>query len=234
MTHSPPLSARLQCCAEFVRPGARVADIGCDHGYLGIRLLQIGRAASVHACDLREKPLEKARENAARCGMTEKMRFSLADGLAAVAPGEVDTVIVAGMGGDVIARILGDCPWTCDPAVDFILQPQSSGNDLRRKLPPLGFRIEAERLVRDGGFLYQAMLVRFGDAVPLTPGQHYVSPALLGSGDSLLPDYFARLIPSLEQTVAGLRRGNEPLRLKYYETALCELCEMRKRYGNRR
>ena len=85
---------------------------------------------------------------------------------------------------------------------------------------------------RDGGFLYQAMAARFGNAAPVTPGQEYVSAALLRSGDPLLPDYFDRLIPSLERTVEGLRRGSEPERLHYYETALRELREMRELYDN--
>lgn len=96
----------------------------------------------------------------------------------------------------------------------------------------MGFTIEQERLVRDGGFLYQAMAARFGSAAPVTPGQEYVSAALLRSGDPLLPDYFDRLIPSLERTVEGLRRGSEPERLHYYETALRELREMRELYDN--
>lgn len=69
-------------------------------------------------------------------------------------------------------------------------------------------------------------------AAPVTPGQEYVSAALLRSGDPLLPDYFDRLIPSLERTVEGLRRGSEPERLHYYETALRELREMRELYDN--
>ena len=160
------------------------------------------------------------------------MRFSRADGLDAIDPNEVDTIVCAGMGGDLIAQILDRCRWVRDPRYTLILQPQSSGNDLRRKLARMGFAIEQERLVRDGGFLYQAMAVRFGKAAPVTPGQEYVSAALLRSGDPLLPDYFDRLIPSLERTVEGLRRGSEPERLQYYETALRELREMRELYDN--
>ena len=91
-----PISKRLLCAAEQVPTGARVADIGCDHGYLSLYLLQTGRAAFVHACDLREKPLEKARENAARFGISEGLRLSCADGLRAVDPASVDTVVCAG------------------------------------------------------------------------------------------------------------------------------------------
>ena len=227
-----PVSARLDCCAGLVPQGARASDIGADHGYLGISLLLSGRAGFVHASELREQPLRRAMENALRFGVADRMRFSRADGLDAVDPDEVDTIVCAGMGGDLIAQILDRCRWVRDPRYTLILQPQSSGNDLRRKLARMGFAIEQERLVRDGGFLYQAMAARFGSAAPVTPGQEYVSAALLRSGDPLLPDYFDRLIPSLERTVEGLRRGSEPERLHYYETALRELREMRELYDN--
>lgn len=205
-----PVSARLDCCAGLVPQGARAADIGADHGYLGISLLLNGRAEFVHASELREQPLRRAMENALRFGVADRMRFSRADGLDAIDPNEVDTIVCAGMGGDLIAQILDRCRWVRDPRYTLILQPQSSGNDLRRKLARMGFAIEQERLVRDGGFLYQAMAARFGNAAPVTPGQEYVSAALLRSGDPLLPDYFDRLIPSLERTVECLRRGSEP------------------------
>lgn len=221
-----PISKRLACCAAQVAQGARVADIGCDHGYLAVSLLQSGRAAFVHACDLREKPLQKARENAARFGVTENLRFSCADGLSAVAPDEVDTVVCAGMGGDLILQIIEGAPWLKNAAYTLILQPQSSGQDVRRRLSEMGFGIERERLVEDGGFLYYVITARFGHAAPLTPGQQYCSPQLLASGDALLPAYLRRISRALEQTVEGVRQANDPTRLEYFETALREVREM--------
>lgn len=225
-----PISQRLLCCAALVPQGARVADIGCDHGYLAIHLLQTGRASFVHACDLREKPLEKAKENARRFGVAENIRFSCADGLTAVAPGEVDTVVCAGMGGDLIAQILAAASWTRDAACRLILQPQSSGQDLRRTLALWGFSIKEERLVEDGGFLYYVIVVRFGGAVALTPGEQYCSPALLSSGDPLLPAYLDRVERALDLTVEGLRRAKGPEgedKRDYYETALREIRAMK-------
>ena len=162
-----PISKRLLCCGEMVPPGARVADVGCDHGYLGIHLLQEGKASVVAAMDLRREPLETARRNAARFGTEDRMQFAVCDGLGAMGAGFVDTVICAGMGGDTIAKILSDCSWSRDPSVTWILQPQSSGNDLRRWLGENGYRIVRERLVQDGGFLYSAMEVRWGGGVPV-------------------------------------------------------------------
>ena len=230
-----PISKRLLCCAEKVHKGARVADIGCDHGYLAIELLKSGTASYVHACDLRQMPLEKAKTNATRFGVSENIRFSQADGLAAIVDGEVDTVICAGMGGDLITQIIADCPWLKNDKYRLILQAQSSGQDLRRSLSEMGFGIEEETLVDDGGFLYQVMCVRFGKAQNLTPGQQYISPQLLLSDSDLLLSYFERIENALKLTVDGLKKSDrQQEKLQYYETALSEVREMRERYDRQR
>lgn len=229
-----PISQRLLCCAGLVPAGARVADVGCDHGYLGIYLLREGIAQWVVATDLREKPLQKARQNAAQFSTADRMDFSVADGLAAVAPEAVDTIVIAGMGGDNIAAILEAAPWVKDPTYTLILQPQTSGNDLRRYLGQAGFTIVTEHLVRDGGFLYFAMVVRFSGGVPLSPGQQYLSLPLLTSGDPLLPDYFERVLSALARTVSGIRAGGDEEKLTYYQRALDEVQEMRETYERAR
>ena len=229
-----PISKRLLCCAAQVPMGARVADIGADHGYLSIELLRSGRAVFAHASELRQQPLQKAMENAEKFAVSDRMRFSPADGLQAVDPEQVDTLICAGMGGDLIARIIEDCPWVRDEKYTLILQPQSSGNDLRRRLGELGFGIEAEVLVEDGGFLYQVLRVRYGHPMELSPGQQYVSPALLQSGDPLLPAYFQRIEASLQTAVEGISKAASPrAHLSYYETALQQVREMRQNYDKR-
>lgn len=228
-----PISKRLLACISQVPMGARVADIGADHGYLSIELLQSGKAVFVHASELREQPLKKAVENAQKFGVAERMRFSQADGLAAVDPTQVDTIVCAGMGGDLIGQIIAACPWVKDSRYTLILQPQSSGNDLRRQLGELGFGIEKETLVEDGAFLYQVLRCRFGNPMELTPGQQYVSPALLASGDPLLPAYMERIIQSLTQAVAGISKAATPRpHLAYYKTALEQVREMRDNYDH--
>lgn len=228
-----PISRRLLCCAAMVPQGAKVADVGCDHGYLGIWLLHQGQASRVVACDLREKPLQKAVENARGYGTADRMTFHVADGLSALAPGDVDTVVCAGMGGDCIAHILDEAPWIRDPAYTLILQPQTSGNDLRRYLGENGFAIEREALVQDGSFLYFTMQVRYGGGRPLSPGEQYLSRPLLHCGSALLPAYFDRILRALSDTVAGIERSRDPekrKRLDYYRRALEEVREMREEY----
>lgn len=230
-----PISDRLICCASMIPPGARVADIGTDHGYLGIYLLRNGISPHVLAADLREQPLEKAKANAALFGVSDRMEFVLSDGLREISPDAADTVVCAGMGGDLIALILTACEWIKDKNYTLILQPQSGGQDLRRWLGENGFSMEAETLVQDGGFLYTVMRVRYGAGMALTPGQQYVSPRLLESGGELLPAYLDRICTALRKTVAGLQRAAEPdsEKLRYYEQARDEVEEMRECYVNR-
>ena len=231
-----PISKRLLCCASIIRPGARVADVGCDHGYLGIYLLQQGIASFVAAMDLRPEPLEKARQNAARFQTADRMSFAVCDGLAAVGKGFVDTVVCAGMGGDTISGILDDCTWAKDPEITWILQPQSSGNDLRRWLGTHEYRILRETLIRDGGFLYSVMDVRFGGGTPVSPGRQYVSEQLLENDSELVREYLERVIRGIRRAVEGLSRAKtdeEAARRCYYETALQEVLEMEAAYENR-
>ncbi len=228
-----PISKRLLCCASMVQPGSRVADIGTDHGYLGIYLLQSGAARHVIACDLRKDPLENARRNAKLFGVDGEMEFRLSDGLEKILPDEVDTVVMAGMGGDLIQKILSQCPWRKREGLQFILQPQSAGNVLRRWLCEDGFEIQREEPVQDGHFLYTVMELRQGEPSPLTPGTEYASPALLASKSPLVGTYLARVENALQETVRGLTNAEKqrPERLSYFRQALLEIQEMRKNYA---
>ena len=229
-----PISKRLLCCASMVQSGSRVADIGTDHGYLGIYLLQSGAARHVIACDLRKDPLENARRNAKLFGVDGEMKLRLSDGLEKILPDEVDTVVMAGMGGDLIQKILSQCPWRKREGLQFILQPQSAGNVLRRWLCEDGFEIRREEPVQDGHFLYTVMDIRQGEPAPLTPGTEYASPALLASGIPLVGNYLARVENALQETVRGLTNAEKqrPERLSYFRQALLEIQEMRKNYAD--
>lgn len=229
-----PISKRLLACAGYVRPGAKVADIGCDHGYLGIYLLTQGTAAYVTASDLREQPLQKARENAVRFGTEDRMEFHVADGLAAVRPEQVDTVVCAGMGADSIIEILAAAAWIRNPAIHLILQPQTSGQALRGWLADEGFAMTRETLLEENGYLYTVLeAVWCGEKQDVSPGHQFVSSFLLEEASPLLPNYFKRLSAGMQRAVIGLQKGaDDPQKLWYYETALREIEEMRKQYDN--
>ena len=218
----------------MVPSGARVADVGTDHGYLGIHLLQHRLASYVAACDLRPGPLNQARQNAQCYGVAEQMDFFLCDGLAAVPPESVDTVVCAGMGADLMIHILSDAPWLADSRYTLVLQPQKGGQDLRRWLVEHGFAIVQEDLVRDSGFLYNAMQARPGRARALSPGEQFISPVLLASGSALLPEYMQRISRSLQGVVTGMLQAESPApqaRLAYYQQALREVQRMEEEHA---
>lgn len=228
-----PISNRLLCCASMLAPGCRAADIGTDHGYLAIYLLQKNIAVSVVAADLREQPLAKARRNARRYDVYDKIRFVCCDGLRAIDPDQIDSVVCAGMGGDCIIHILQNAAWLRDARFALVLQPQSAGQALRQYLTEQGFGIECETLAKDGGFYYTVLRARYAAPMALTPGQQYVSPQLLRSGSEHLPAYLARVESALRTTVEGLRSSQKaaPERVAYYTQALQEVEEMRHAYG---
>ena len=173
-----PLSHRLLACCAFVRPGDRVADVGCDHGYLSIHLLQTGIASHVYASDVREGPLSSAKRNAETYGITDRIDFFLSDGVQSL-PRDFDTLVCAGMGGDTMVSILSAAPWLQGGNYRLILQCQSKTPSLRRYLSENGWEIHREKAVRDGRFLYTVMEVLWNPQAPrLTAGQWYFSPAL--------------------------------------------------------
>ena len=133
--------------------GARVADIGTDHGHLPISLVRGKIATKVIACDINEKPLANAKDNIEKTG-TENIELRLGDGLAPVKPGEVDYVIIAGMGGEVIAGILENCSFIKDESYALLLQPMTSADFLRKYLCENGYSFVSETAVAEGKRIY--------------------------------------------------------------------------------
>ena len=197
-----PISDRLLACCGFVSPGERVADIGCDHGYLAIHLLQTGKARSVIAADINEGPLLSAVRNAEKYGVGDKIEFYLSNGAQKI-PRDFDTMVCAGMGADTIVSILAAAPWLQDAKYRLILQCQSKTPMLRRYLSETGFRIYEESVLRDGRFLYTVMEAGWRPEYPkLTPGEWYFPPALLENPSYDVPAYYRWVVGGLEVSTA--------------------------------
>lgn len=168
------LSERLQLIASLVKKDACVCDVGTDHGYLPIALMKSGKAKSVIATDLREKPLNSAKSNAERL-LEERIQFRLCDGLSAVKEGEADTVIIAGMGGEVIAGIIERCEWIHNRKISLILQPMTSAEALREYLFKNGFQIESETPLEENGHVYSIFSVQYNGVISeFDPAMIYV------------------------------------------------------------
>lgn len=204
-----PLSKRLARCADYIGVTNRVADIGCDHGYLGISLLKNGQAQSVIAADIRPLPLQAAKENAERFGFQKKMEFYLSDG-AQMIPRDFDVMVCAGMGADTIISILENAPWLKSTSYRLILQCQSKTAMLRKYLNEAGFSIQRESALKDGRFLYTVMEVVYQQDAPFTPGQYHFSPALTREHTEETIAYYHQVIARLERAVAGQKETADP------------------------
>ena len=227
-----PLSTRLLACCKFVKPGDRVADIGCDHGYLGIHLLQNGVASSMIEADINEGPLDSARRNAVKFGMTDKMSFHLSDGVQSI-PRDFDCMVCAGMGADTMMSILSAASWLKDGKYRLILQCQSKRPELRQWLYDEGYRINRETLAKDGKFVYSIMEVVYDPGHGISPAETYITKQLLQDNHPLLPEYYERVKNGVEMTIFGLKRAGDD-RLPIYEEILSDLTQMEGQiYGNR-
>ena len=141
------LQPRLRLLAEMTPPGGRLADIGTDHGYLPVWLLQEGRIPSAIASDVGAEPLEHARRTAEEYE-TQGLDFRLCDGLSGIEPEETDTVVIAGMGGETIRDILRAAPWAADGHHTLLLQPMTKVELLRGWLRENGYSCTEEQQLR--------------------------------------------------------------------------------------
>lgn len=148
------LSKRLQAVADSVTTGNRVADVGCDHAYISIYLIEQDIAPSVIAMDVNKGPLARARENIARKGYEARIQTRLSNGLEKMEPGEVDTILIAGMGGALMVRILEEGAEVVSKCRELVLQPQSEMHLVRRYLHKIGYRIIEEQMLIDEGKYY--------------------------------------------------------------------------------
>lgn len=164
------LRPRLARAADMLGPSSTIADIGSDHGRLAVALLQQGRASRVFSSDISSASLEKARSLAALCGVSDRIDFRVADGLAALAPGEAEAILIAGMGGLMMARILREGEAVARTARRIVLQPQGNAAELRAFLYESGYVIEQEAIVLDNGRYYQLICTRSGSPRPLPKG----------------------------------------------------------------
>ena len=148
------LSERLRAVTELVTKGNRVADIGCDHAYTSIYLVEKGIAPCAIAMDINAGPIERAKENVALYGLTNKIVVRRSDGVKELEAEEADTLLITGMGGLLMKKILSDKPEVTNMAKELVLQPQSEVEELRRFLHSIGFVITKEQMRKEDGKFY--------------------------------------------------------------------------------
>ena len=188
------LSNRLLAAAGMVTKGNIVADIGCDHAYTSIYLCQAGIAPKVIAMDVNKGPLVGARAHVEEAGLASQITIRLSDGLQKLAPGEADTVLLCGMGGLLMIKILSDFPEATASLKELVLQPQSEVGEVRMFLHKQGYEITKEHMLKEDGKFYVMMR-----AVKSTAPQAYETECDYLYGKLLIEEKHEVLLEYLER-----------------------------------
>ena len=221
------LSNRLQKCADMVTKNSKIADIGTDHAYLPIYLALNKKISFALACDLREGPLKIAQKNISSHNLSGIISTRISDGLENINENEVDEIIIAGMGGNMIVNILKNCSWKDKISKKFILQPMKYENRLRKFLYENGYKIEKEEAVICSEKVYTAMLVKFiGKKISFTPEQEYIG-AILDNKNSEInfetKAYLRKQIKDLKNHQKGAISKQNKIQEKYYGDIISSL-----------
>lgn len=207
------LNPRLALAESFVTKGGVACDVGTDHAYLACSLILDGISVFVYACDVAKGPLESAENTIKRLSLEDKVRTVLSDGLDSVPSDGVTDVIICGMGGELIEKIVLRAEWL-KRGVNLVLQPQSKAEELRRSLYAGGFEIIREKACRDRDFVYTVMQVTYtGRNVTLTDVQSYIGK--LDLTDSCSREYVDAIVRKLTASSQGkLSSNSESVRLQ--------------------
>lgn len=220
------MNNRLHKIAQYINTGIGMIDVGTDHGYLPVFLASNGYPGNIFASDIRPKPLEAARRSAEAAGVTERISFLLCNGLDKCDPEKVDTIVIAGMGGDTVCGILDRAEWCMDERYRLVLQPMTKQHVLRYWLINNGFEIVSESLVKDGGVIYPILAARFGGSMSLSDAELFVGKLDLVQSSEYFNEYLSRQISRVEAVLAGIRRSDTAgisCRQKLLEEILAQL-----------
>ncbi len=195
-------SKRMEALADLCQGARRVIDVGCDHAQLCALLVTEYGVEHAFASDIRPGPLENARRTIAELGLESRITPVLSDGLDAFGPGDGDTVIIAGMGGEEMTLILSRAPWAGDNGGQVILQPMTNIPKLRRWLAENGYHVKKERVIQEGRKVYTAMNIQKGaDESGAREYAYLFGTALLQ--DPLWPLYKEKLLTKYGASARG-------------------------------
>ena len=198
------LSARLEKLIELAGSGSCAADIGTDHGMVPIELVRRGRFERAVASDLREGPLTAASVHVRQAGLADRISLRLGDGLSVLSPGEADVILISGMGGALMQRMLTEGEAVAKAAARLVLSPQSEIPGFRSFLQKNGFRIADEAIVFEDGKFYFLMTAEPGRQTPWRKAERLYGKLLLKAGGATMEAYLIRRIAVLEEILRNI------------------------------
>ncbi|MBP3722159.1 MAG: SAM-dependent methyltransferase [Selenomonadaceae bacterium] len=213
------IGERLLKITSFVNQNAKVADIGTDHAKIPIYLTQKNIISYAIASDKNDNPLQFAKENIRRFGVEKNIDIRLGDGLKSLKKGEVDTIIIAGMGGGLITKILSDAPNILKEISQLILQPMSEGNILRSWLMENKFLIEDEVLVKEDGKIYEIISAVHGNMKKLNDAELMFGNIILQNKNELLKERINSEIFKEKRKIIGMEKSQKAMNAKEYNFA---------------
>lgn len=218
------IDERLSLCASFVRNGTRLADVGTDHGYLPIRLALDGKIESAVAADVRIKPLKSAESNIERYGVTN-IKTVLSDGLQNILPEDAYDIVIAGMGGELIAAIIENTPWICEDNRRLILQPMTRADSLRSFLCANGFNILYEKACICSKKVYSVIVSEYDGKIRECSAAFKYLGLLINEVGIERDMYIDSVIRKLKKKIDGLRESGNISEAEIYETDLKQIME---------
>ncbi len=194
------LTERLSAVAHLVRKNSSLADIGCDHGFLPVFLLERGIIVSAVASDVNEGPLNSCRDLVKEKGLENKIKCVLSDGLRGISENECSDIAICGMGGEMIANILSSCEWLKDSSKHYIFNPMTHPEILREYLCENGFEIKTDIIVKEGRHYYSVFDAVYTGKITNHPISYYY----LGNVRNFEhKEYFEHLLNYLENKMKG-------------------------------
>lgn len=198
------LSKRLESVSNMLSNGKIVADIGTDHGYIPIHLIQTEKCKKVFAMDVNKGPYEKAKLHIAGYGLSDQITTRLSNGMKELNDGEVNAIIIAGMGGGLVIKILDQDRRLWSQIDEFVLQPQSEIHKVRKFIQENGFIITDEDMVLEDGKYYPIMKVIKGNDRELSESELYYGRLLIKEKNTVLKDFLDKEVTLKEQIINKL------------------------------
>lgn len=221
------LKERLAAIAKHVPEGSVPADVGTDHAYLPVFLVQSGVCRQAFGTDIHQGPFDSAVEQVRSQGLSDAIKIYLGNGLLPLEPGQVDAVVIAGMGGTTIRGILTASPDVLGNVRRLILQPMVAGGMLRRWLSENGWQIIDEQLVEEDSRIYEIIVAEPGEGRVYSEVIMELGPKIVSKRDQLLSRVVENKVNAMEEIIEQLGHSERPELLAKKEELLQRIRELR-------